>query len=236
MRDSVEHPISTPIIFTFDVTGSNVENAKVVQQMLPKLMEQITAVCANPQIAIWANDDVNVEDENALQLGEFESDIRIDEAIRNIWLTSDGGGNNGESYDLLLYAASRKTITDSMEKRNKRGYMFLYADELFFPKTKSKDINMIFDDTLEGDINLVDLINEVLQKWEVFVIWPQTGYAHARQQYVELFGEDHVQTLQDPHLMCEKVASIISMRESQYQASAIAATIDMSEDFHARVE
>lgn len=232
-RDSVEHPISTPVILTFDVTGSNFRNAAIAQKNLPKLMAALSTACENPQIAIWANDDVKSAcGVNSIQLGEFESDIRIDETIRNIWLTGNGGGNGGESYDLLLYAAARKTITDSMEKRNKKGYMFLYADEPFFDEVAAADVRIIFDDVSEADIPIADMIAEVRQKWEVYVIWPRNGYVNAREQYVTLFGDEFVEDLQSPELLCEKVASIVSRREQEMQNNAELAVV--GDDYHSR--
>lgn len=234
-RDSADHPMSTPVIMTFDVTGSNKANAIVAQKKLPELMAKLTAVCENPQIAIWANDDTAAVGHNAIQLGEFESDNKIDDTIRNVWLTGHGGGNDGESYDLLLYAAARKTITDSFEKRGKKGYMFLYADEPFFTKVRTRDVQEIFGDGSEADVSIDSIITEVSQKWNIFVIWPQNGYAHAREQYVNLFGSDRVETLQDPNMLCDKVASIISMHEQALQSNANAATADMTEDLHSRI-
>src|SRR5260370_34214086 len=83
---------------------------------------------SDPQVAVAANDDFNSVGLSATQISDFESDIRIDEHIRNIWLTGQGGGNDGESYNLLLYAAARKTVLHCFEKRGNRGYLLLYAD------------------------------------------------------------------------------------------------------------
>lgn len=233
-RDSVEHPISTPIILTFDVTGSNIHNAKIAQKRLPELMAKVAASCENPQIAIWANDDVKVQGNNSIQVGEFESDIRIDETIRNIWLTSDGGGNGGESYDLLLYAASRKTVTDSLEKRNKKGYMFLYADELFFTHVSKHAVELVFQDTIEADIPIATMVFEAKKKWNIFVLWPSNGYSEARAQYVTLFGEDNVEDLEGPNMLCEKVASIVAREEGIYKQNNQAQTY-LAEELQSRV-
>jgi hypothetical protein len=223
-RDSVDHPISTPIIVTFDVTGSNIHNAKIAQKKLPELMAKLTDVCENPQVAIWANDDAKVIGNNALQLGEFESDNRIDESIRNVWLTNNGGGNGGESYDLLIYAAARKTITDSWEKRHKKGYMFLYADENFFPSVKKSEVQGIFGDGMEADIPIGDIVAEAQEKWNIFVIWPKDGYVQSRKQYEELFGMDHVETLEGPAMLCEKIASMVAAQEANMEEVSQLAT------------
>lgn len=231
-RDSADHPISLPIILTFDVTGSNYANAEVVQKHLNELMGKLLEVHANPQIAIWANDDFSSVRHNAVQLGEFESDNRIDDAIRSIWLTGRGGNNDGESYDLLIYAAARKTVTDSIEKRHKRGYMFLYADEPFFDFVDLEHVSNIFGDHLEGNIPIASIIKEAQQLWDIFVLWPSDGYRHARNQYVTLFGENRVETVQSPDQLCDKITSIVAREEEagaqKAQEAANEAAIDSS--------
>ena len=214
-RDSKEHPESNAVLVCFDVTGSNFERAVDAQKKLPNLMGLLTKYLKDPQVAVAANDDFTVEGTNSIQISDFESDNRIDEHIRNIWLVRDGGGNDGESYDLLLYAAARKTVLDCVEKRGKKGYMFLYADEPIFKYVAASHVNSVFNDTLEGEIPIAEIIEEARNLYNIYVIWPEGGYAHAREQYVELFGEEYVLTSQHPNLICELIASTIGMAEEQ---------------------
>jgi hypothetical protein len=220
-RDSTEHPISVPIIITFDVTGSNVNNARIAQQQLPALMNKLMAVCNNPQVAIWANDDTRVVGRNAIQMSDFESDNRIDDSIRNIWLTADGGGNGGESYDLLIYAAARKTVTDSLAKRGEKGIMILYADENFFPSVRRIDVKEIFGDVIEADIPIGDIVAEAQKKWEINVLWPgNSGASQAtHDQYQELFGVDNVYTLESPEALCDTVAGLVRKHVNTSQSA-----------------
>jgi hypothetical protein len=230
-RDSPDHPNSLPIIFTFDVTGSNYRNAVVAQEKLPELMGGLTSITPDPHVAIWSNDDVNSVGRNAIQVSEFEADIRIDDAIRSTWLVSEGGGNNGESYDLLLYCAARKTVTDSFEKRGRKGYMFLYADEPFFTKVSKADVSEVFDDKIEKDIPLEDIIKEVQAKWHLKILWPKTGYANARAQYIKLFGEDNVITVEGPAQLCEVVVNAVRVGEQEVNA-AVGTAVNPGEDFY----
>lgn len=217
-RDSVEHPESTPIIVCFDVTGSNFSRAIEAQKKLPNLMELLNKYINDPQIMVAANDDFEVVGGSAFQISEFESDNRVDDWIRNIWLVSNGGGNDGESYDLMLYAAARKMITDSWEVRQKKGYLFMYADEPIFAKTKKAAVQQVFGDDVESDIPIATIISEVKERWNVFLIWPEGGYIHAREQYTQLFGADSVITLQHPNLICELVASVVALNEEKLTA------------------
>lgn len=214
-RDSTEHPASNPVLVCFDVTGSNYERAVDAQKRLPNLMELLGKYLVDPQVAVAANDDYNSIQNQCLQISDFESDNRVDEHIRSIRLTREGGGNDGESYDLMLYAAARKVVTDSIVKRAKKGYLFLYADEPIFERVSKTEVAVVFGDTLERDIPIEEIIEEARRLWTIFVVFPIGGYAHARKQYVKLFGEESVLDLQHPNLICELIASTIGLYESK---------------------
>jgi hypothetical protein len=216
-RDSAEHPESNAVLLSFDVTGSNYQRAVQAQKALPALMDLLPKYLPHPQVAMAANDDLNCTsvDSGALQVSDFESDNRIDEHIRSIRLVRAGGSNDGESYDLVLYTAARKTVLDCLEKRGKKGYLFLYADEPFFTEVKASHVEKAFGDDIGEDIPIESIIAEARQQYETFVLWPVGGYAHAHDQYLSLFGEEYVITLQHPERICEVVAATIGIAESR---------------------
>ena len=214
-RDSAEHPESNPVLVCFDVTGSNKARAVDAQKKLPNLMDLLNKYLTDPQVAVAANDDYKVEGRNAIQISDFESDNRVDDHIRNIWLVGDGGGNFGESYDLLLYAAARKVVLDSVEKRGKKGYMFMYADEPIFNFVEKDEVAAIYGDDIQGKIPIEEIIEEARRNFNVFVIWPDGGYTDAREKYVKLFGDEFVLTLQHANLICELIASTIGLYEAK---------------------
>lgn len=220
-RDSREHPESTAVLMCFDVTGSNRERAVVAQQALPNLMTLLQKYLPHPQVAVASNDDYKAQGRaGAIQISEFESDNRIDEHIRNIWLVGNGGGNGGESYDLLLYAAARKTVLDSVEKRGKKGYLFLYADEPFFEQVSCAEVRDVFGDSLDQNIPIRTIIEEARKQYEIFLLWPRGGYTDAYQQYQRLFGREFVLTLEDPNKICEVVGATIGINEEKVDAAA----------------
>ena len=140
-----------------------------------------------------------------------------------------GGGNDGESYNLMLYAAARKTDIDCFKKRGRKGYFIAYADEPMYsvkkdtsdnilPFVMAAEVKHVFGDNIQGEIPIAEIIEELRRQYHVFVIWPQGGYVHAREQFVELFGEEAVVTLQHPDLICECIASIIGLKEERIDA------------------
>ncbi|MBX4205035.1 MAG: hypothetical protein KW788_02470 [Candidatus Doudnabacteria bacterium] len=220
-RDSLEHPDSNAIIVAFDVTGSNISRAVEAQKALPALMNLLPKYIPDPQIAVAANDDIKaaIGRSGPVQISEFESDNRIDEHIRNIWLVGDGGGNNGESYDLILYAAARKTVMDCFEKRGRKGYLFLYADEPFMNEVDKREVADVFGDSIKKDIPVTDMIAEVREAFHVFVLWPVGGYDDAYQQFLELFGKESVLILQHPNKICELIGVTIGVNEQKISAA-----------------
>ena len=64
-----------------------------------------------------------------LQVGQFESDNRMDEHLGNMVLEGGGGGQMTESYELAMYFMARHTAIDCHEKRRRRGYLFIIGDE-----------------------------------------------------------------------------------------------------------
>ncbi len=214
-RDSTEHPKSNPVLVCFDVTGSNIQRAVDFQKRLPNLMELLNKYLDDPQVAVAANDDYSYAHHNTIQVSDFESDNRVDDHIRNVFLVGLGGDNDGESYDLLLYTAARKVVLDSVEKRGKKGYMFLYADEPIFDHVDKAQVKAIFGDTIERNIPIAEIIEEARKNFNIFVVWPHGGYDHALKQYRELFGADSVLESQHPNLLCELIASTIGLYESK---------------------
>ncbi len=130
-RDSEEHPNSVPIIIALDVTGSmgSVPDF-LVKKGFPDIMGQIIQKgIQDPQVLFLGIGDHEC-DEAPLQVGQFESsDELLDKWLTEVWLESGGGGNRGESYHLAWYFAAKHTELDSLDKRNKKGFLFTIGDE-----------------------------------------------------------------------------------------------------------
>jgi hypothetical protein len=212
-RDSAEHPESNAIAVSFDVTGSNISRAREAQKVLDKLMGLLTKYIKDPQVSFAANDDYKVEGRKSVQMSDFESDIRIDEHLRNIWLVGDGGGNDGESYDLIMYAYAYKTVLDCFEKRGKKGYLFMYCDEPIFDFVDKHEVKDIFGDTIQKNIPIAEVIEDLRKLYTVYIIWPRQGYDHALKQYKQLFGDEFVLELQHPNMICELIGTTVGLNE-----------------------
>ena len=93
----------------------------------------------DPQILFGAIGDATC-DRVPLQIGQFESDNRMDDDLGRIVLEGGGGGQMTESYELALYFMARHTALDCFEKRGRRGYLFIIGDEMAYDRVKAREV------------------------------------------------------------------------------------------------
>lgn len=166
-RDSAEHPNSTPIIVALDVTGSmgHIPQYMVTTGLGVLFNEILTRLpVKDPQVMVMAFGDAHC-DRVPLQVGQFESDMKISEDIERIFIESGGGGNSFESYDLPYYFALHNCVIDSFLKRGQPGFIFTIGDEPPPHATYPNHIRSILGGTLQAELPFADLIQEVRQSW-----------------------------------------------------------------------
>jgi len=216
-RDSAEHPESLAIAVLFDVTGSMRQVPRALQVKLPQLLGLLLrqGYVAHPQIMFGAVGDATC-DRAPLQVGQFESDNRMDDDLGRILLEGGGGGQKTESYELAMYFMARHTAIDCFEKRAKRGYLFLVGDEMAYPTVKRGEAGRVIGDGLAQDIPLAGIVAEVTRMWDTYYILPE-GTSHAGDSQVLRFWRDllgqNVIELADLDAVCETIALTIGLGE-----------------------
>ncbi len=236
-RDSEAHPISIPIAICNDLTGSMLSVPITLQAKEPDLMGLLLKDRATgekylgdgyPAIMIAGCDDYfAIGAEGALQVGQFESGLEIDDNLTNLWLTGAGGGNWGESYDLFLYFLARHTAHDHWSKRGKKGHVFIIADEPLFDHVDAKAVKGVIGDNLKDDVPTAQIIHEVKERYWLNLIIPnQTSHydnADLRSRWKRAIGEQNVLLLDDPTKICELIVSTIAMCEGTATLAELAA-------------
>src|SRR5678816_3404642 len=149
-RDSEEHPESNAIIISLDVTGSMGRVVRGIHGDLPRLHELLLGhrYVPHPQIMFAAVGDATC-DRVPLQVGQFESDNRMDQNLENMILEGGGGGQKTESYELMLYVAAKHTAIDCWEKRKHKGYLFIIGDEMAYPQVKADIIRNTLGESVQ---------------------------------------------------------------------------------------
>lgn len=186
-RDSDEHPNSTPIAVLFDVTGSMLNVPQTLQRRLPDLLGLLTrgGYAQDPQILVGAIGD-DVFDAVPLQIGQFESDNRIDEQLRDIYLEGGGGGDRKEGYALAAWFLATRAELDSLAKRARKGYCFIIGDEANKDVLSAASIRRFVGDELPDDLTIREVYRLLEERFHVYFVVPNlTSY------YDEPWLEDH---------------------------------------------
>jgi hypothetical protein len=216
-RDSDEHPTSLAIAVMFDVTGSMNTVPRTLQTKLPDLLGLILrkGYVEHPHLLFGAIGDATC-DRAPLQVGQFESDNRMDDDLGKILLEGGGGGQMMESYELALYFMARHTAIDCFEKRGKRGYLFLMGDELAYGKVKKQEVAHRIGDRIPEDIPIKQIVRELKERYDVYFIIPAEGYHSADPRLLkfwrDLLGQNVIQ-LDDLDAVCETIALTVGLAE-----------------------
>jgi hypothetical protein len=216
-RDSAEHPKSLAVAVLLDVTGSMAAVPRALQQKLPDLLGLIRdrGYATDPQIMFGAIGDATC-DRVPLQIGQFESDNRMDDDLGRLVLEGGGGGQMHESYELALYFMARHTSIDCHEKRGKRGYLFIVGDEMSYPQVDVRLAQQIVGADLREGIAVEAIAREVQQKYDTYYVLPEgTAYAGSEQvlsSWHRLLGQN-VLELDDLDAVCETIALTIGLGE-----------------------
>lgn len=224
-RDNDEHPESLPIAMFFDVTGSMGGIPRVLQKKLANLMDVVIAKAKikDPQVLVGAIGDA-YSDDYPLQVGQFESDNRFDEQLRNIILEGNGGGQVMESYALAYRFAAYHTATDAFEKRGKKGYFFTMGDEAPWPTVSTEEVERIFGVRAKRDESIEDLIAKARERWDIYHLFSMDGSYPDRtdihNKWRELLGQYFVK-VEDSSLVCEVIAGLIHMSETAYDIDRV---------------
>lgn len=216
-RDSAEHPRSLAIAVLFDVTGSMRHVPRALQVKLPQLLGLLLrqGYAEHPQIMFGAIGDATC-DRAPLQVGQFESDNRMDDDLGRILLEGGGGGQKTESYELAMYFMARHTSIDCHEKRGKRGYLFIIGDEMAYSRVKRGEACQVIGDRLQADVPTSIMTAELLHKWDTYYILPAAasygGDADVLASWRALLGQNVIQ-LADTGAVCETIALTIGIGE-----------------------
>lgn len=213
-RDSEAHPESLAIIFALDVSGSMGEiPAKLATKTLPDFMRaMLEAGVRDPQVLFMAV-GCAIGDNAPLQVGQFESTERLmDQWLTSMYLEGGGGGGN-ESYELAMYFAARHTKVDCLEKRGRRGYLFLTGDEPPNPVVAADQVAGLIGDKLKADLPIAEVIEELQRSWEPFYLIPDPGRAASVERaWRDLLG-DRVIAMRRPDDTSYVAAGLVSLLE-----------------------
>ncbi len=171
--DTTAMPNVTPIVFPMDVTRSRGRDAKIIyEQTMPFLGAlYLSGAVTDPQLLFCAFGDATC-DRAPLQVGQFESDERMDDDLGRLWLEEGGGGTGEESSELAAYFLARHTTVDVLKKHGRKGFCFFTSDEAPYPSVKKDEVKRIIGDDLAEDIPTPKIFAELQKTFHTFLLYP----------------------------------------------------------------
>jgi hypothetical protein len=203
-----------PVVVALDGTGSMQQVPADLQKRLPELIGLITSknIADHPNVLFMCFDDEHATPPDAaFQMSQFEAEApKLLEALNEMVIPGNGGGNNGEAYHLAIYGAAYHTKLESFDKNGEKGFFFLVGDEQPYydaqdPKkygTTPEMAKTVFGDKIEETVTMLTAMKELAKRYHIFVIRPgNTSHGKDRaigtqwQNLLEAAGENRQNVL-----------------------------------------
>lgn len=182
-RDSKEHPATTPIALLLDATESRGKDVRIVFGKLPRFIGEICqhGIVPDPEVSFACYSDAKTHDLAVVQIGEFESDNRLDDELTNMWLDGrTGGGTGQESAEIPAYFYAYRTELDCLV-RGRKGYLFANTDEGLYPAVSKQEVKKWLGIDIEKDIPTKEVFEELQRKFHTFVIYQMKSWAERKK-------------------------------------------------------
>lgn len=209
-RKILKSNTKNPIIIVLDVTGSNIEFARIVYDKLPMFHGQIEqqGYLEDFDISICAVGDAYT-DRYPMQIGDFAKGIELDSQIEKLVLECGGGGQGMESYELMAYYMLQKTEFE----KDAKPIIFFIGDEMPYPKLNKKQLLKFGMDCEE----VVDPFVALRRKFDdnVFMLLNPYGGRDRRDDitnaWVKRLAAEHCILINDEKAVVDLMLGVISM-------------------------
>ena len=186
-----EHPNTIPVILAFDVTGSMGEACSETAAALGVIITNLYKKYKDIEFCIMGIGDL-AYDSAPIQMSQFESDVRIAEALDKVYMEHGGGGNGYESYTAAWYMGLNRTKLDAFDKKSRKGIIITMGDEPLNPYLPKDTLNHAINATEEKDIETPQLYADASKKFDIFHISvdsPRNCYSRYKKDVDNSFGQ-----------------------------------------------
>lgn len=189
--NSDEHPNTIPVILALDVTGSMGEACDETAKALGSIVINLYEKFKDIEFCIMGIGDL-AYDSAPIQMSQFESDVRIAEALDKLYIEKGGGGNSYESYTAAWFMGLQGTKLDCYDKQGRKGVIITMGDEMLNPYLPMNGINLFTQLHTQDSIETKDLYQKASQKFDIFHIAVddiQTMYDYHKKDITQSFGQ-----------------------------------------------
>ena len=189
--NSDEHPNTIPVILALDVTGSMGEACSETAAALGVIITNLYKKFKDIEFCIMGIGDL-AYDHAPLQMSQFESDVRIAEALDKIYMEHGGGGNSYESYTAAWYMGLKHTKLDCFDKQGRKAIIITMGDEPLNPYLPFRELNESINVTEQANIETPELYRQASEKFDIFHIAvdsPRDCYCSYAKEIEQSFGQ-----------------------------------------------
>lgn len=210
----IKSTTKSPIIIVLDVTGSNINFARVVYDKLPMFYGQIEqkGYLKDFDIAICAVGDAYT-DSYPLQIGNFAKGIELDSWLEKIVLEGGGGGQGKESYELAAYYLLKNTqFVPGSEP-----IIFFIGDESPYPTVNTSQAENFGIGSCKDDIEPFSLLRKKVNDNVFMLLNKYCGRkfeSDITSCWTSLLAPEHVIKIQEEKSIVDLMLGIISMISS----------------------
>ncbi len=186
-----EHPNTIPVILALDVTGSMGEACSETAAALGVIVSNLYDKITDVEFCVMGIGDLAYDDA-PVQMSQYESDIRIAEALDKIYMEHGGGGNAFESYTAAWYMGLKRTKLDCYDLQGRKGIIITMGDEPLNPYLPVKPLNSSTNAKEQADIETRDLYRQASEKFDIYHIAVDSNddcYSHYAGQIEKSFGQ-----------------------------------------------
>lgn len=203
----------SPIIVVLDVTGSNIDFARVVYDKLPMFYGQIEqkGYLEDFEISFCAVGDA-YHDECPLQIGDFAKGIELDSWLEKIVLEGGGGAFGEESYELAAYYL----LKNAQFQKESEPIIFFIGDEKPYAtvsRWQAEHFEIEFSQSIEPFSELRKKVND-----NVFMLLNKACGEHFDANitscWQKLLAPQHVIKISEEKAIIDLMLGIISMVSS----------------------
>lgn len=210
----IKSTTKNPIIIALDVTGSNINFARLVYDKMPMFYGQIEqqGYLKDFDIAFIAIGDAYT-DSYPLQVTDFAKGIEIDSWLEKLVLEGCGGGQRMETYEL----AAQYLIKNAEFNKDSEPILFFIGDEAPYPKV-SKEHCDAFDIECE---NSYDPFNNLNKKFNNNVFMFLNKYSgrdfdnSITQEWISRLPSEHVRKIQEEKSIIDLMLGVIALKNGR---------------------
>ncbi len=203
-----------PIVIVLDVTGSNINFARLVYDKLPMMYGQIDqkGYLDDFEMSICAVGDEYC-DSYALQISDFAKGIELDSWMEKLVLEGGGGGQQTESYELAAhYLANNLSFN-----KDAKPIIFFIGDEAPYGKVseyQAQKYGIEYDDNDQGFSKLNKVVNN-----NVFMFLnPYCGnnfYDSINDEWTKVLPPEHLIKIKEEKSIVDLMLGVIALISKQ---------------------